>query len=89
MKTRIRIEHRNNGEIFYTPQAKTNSLVVWHNIQQDNSLCTTTKVFWKEKENAEKAIVDYLEYVDRVNGQKVKFIEYETFNQQEQWNKQQ
>ena len=82
MKTRIRIEHRNNGEIFYTPQAKINSLVVWHNILQDNSLCTTTKVFWKEKENAEKAIVDYLEYVDRVNGQKVKLIEYETFKQQ-------
>ena len=81
MKTRIRIEHRNNGEIFYTPQAKVNSLVVWHNILQDNSLCTTTKVLYREKENAEKAIVDFLEYADKAEGQKVKFVEYEDFKQ--------
>lgn len=83
MKTRIRIEHRNNGEIFYTPQAKVNSLVVWHNILQDNSLCATTKVLYREKENAEKAIVDFLEYTDKAEGQKVKFVEYEDFKQQQ------
>lgn len=76
MKTRIMIEYRNNGKIFYTPQIKTNMFSGWKNIIDDNNISKLVRVMYDDVTEAKNKIDNYLINLDEVIGKKVKLVEY-------------
>lgn len=76
MKTRIMVEYRNNGKVFYAPQVKTNMFSGWNYITPDNNLSKSVRVMYDDLTKASSEIENYLINLDEVIGKKVKRVEY-------------
>jgi hypothetical protein len=76
MKTRIMIEYRNNGKVFYAPQVKTNMFSGWSYITPDNNISKSVRIMYDDLAKAQSEIENYIKNLDEATGKKVKRVEY-------------
>jgi hypothetical protein len=82
---RIKVEERNNGNVYYIPQVGTRLLTTsvfcyvytnWENIIHDSKTSKTITVRFLTKESAIKFIDDYKEELEIKNGENITKISY-------------
>jgi hypothetical protein len=76
MKTRIMIEHRCNGDVFYAPQVKNNFFSGWSYISPESKTNKFVRYLYDDLAKAQSEIDNYLENLDEAVGKKVKRVEY-------------